>query len=435
MSNATINPFLETSISYQAGSIASLVRKRDFDEAQWTRYTVPYLSRFMLAENAEKIAKENLTRWLEIDKERYYKAAGDDDDDPTEKIVNLTFSLAYGGLLLLNHTVLQLRRGWRYGVCGANGCGKSTLLKAINRHQIENFPESVSTFYVEHDIDGEDADLTCLQFLIADKFVKAKNLTPDQISERMREFGFDDARQACKVQSLSGGWKMRLALARAMLCEADLLLLDEPTNHLDRASIEWLQDYLKAQTKVTILTVSHDSGFLDSICTDIIHYQNKQLVTTVAIFPSLSRNTPLLEATTLFGRRRTQWGWKINTDQNSDGETVPDSGKIEKHPNLPVTSPGDTKTVMTVNQAMKASRVLSRRGEKTNGGTDRREEWREAQAGNDHWTPEAQESFQYEVKWKNLDHRHNTWLPREKLMEAGFGKLVQEHDDLEAPGR
>lgn len=509
MSNATINPFLETSISYQAGSIASLVRKRDFDEAQWSRYTVPYLSRFMPAENAEKIAKENLTRWLDIDKERYYKAAGDDDDDPTEKIVNLTFSLAYGGLLLLNHTVLQLRRGWRYGVCGANGCGKSTLLKAINRHQIENFPESVSTFYVEHDIDGEDADLTCLQFLIADKFVKAKNLTPDQISERMREFGFDDARQACKVQSLSGGWKMRLALARAMLCEADLLLLDEPTNHLDRASIEWLQDYLKAQTKVTILTVSHDSGFLDSICTDIIHYQNKQLVyyrgnlskfvekypaarsyyTLSAslvkfVFPPpgalmgvRSQTRAILKATNVtftypgapkpslmnascavtlssrVGVVGPNGAGKSTLIKLLTGETVPDSGKIEKHPNLRVAYVAQhafhnigahlEKTAVQYiawryqdghdrEQAMKASRVLSeeekRQMEVPIEGKNGEKRKLEMIIGRQ----KLKKSFQYEVKWKNLDHRHNTWLPREKLMEAGFGKLVQEHDDLEA---
>lgn len=70
----------------------------------------------------------------------------------------------------------------------------------------------------------------------------------------------------------------RLALARAMICRADLLLLDEPTNHLDRRSVEWLQDYLLAQKDVTVMVVSHDSGFLDAICTDIIHYETKQLV-------------------------------------------------------------------------------------------------------------------------------------------------------------
>lgn len=99
------------------------------------------------------------------------------------------------------------------------------MQKAINRHQIENFPEHVSTFYVEHDIDGDDSEISCLDFLINDRFVKAKNYTREEVSTRMREFGFDDARQATHVTSLSGGWKMRLALARAMLCDAGASLL------------------------------------------------------------------------------------------------------------------------------------------------------------------------------------------------------------------
>ncbi|CAH7690725.1 P-loop containing nucleoside triphosphate hydrolase protein, partial [Phakopsora pachyrhizi] len=503
------DPFLQVSLAYQSSCISNLVSKRNFDEAQWIRYTVPYLSRFISEADAERLAKENLKQWLAIDKERYFKASGDDDDDPTEKIVELTFSLAYGGLLLLNHTVLKLRRGWRYGVCGANGCGKSTLLKAINRHQIENFPENVSTFYVEHDIDGEDSEASCLQFLVADKFVKAKNLTVDKISERMKEFGFDSARQEAKVQSLSGGWKMRLALARAMLCEADLLLLDEPTNHLDRPSIEWLQDYLKAQTRVTIMTVSHDSGFLDSICTDIIHYQNKQLVyyrgnlskfvekypaaksyyTLSAslvkfVFPPpgplmgvRSQTRAILKATNVtftypgapkpslvdascavtlssrVGVVGPNGAGKSTLIKLLTGETVPDSGKIEKHPNLRVAyvaqhafhnigSHLEKTAVQYISwryqdghdreQAMKASRILTEEEKKQmevpiEGRTGEKRKI-EMIIGRQ----KLKKSFQYEIKWKNLDHRFNTWLPREQLIEAGFGKLVQEHDDLEA---
>lgn len=66
---------------------------------------------------------------------------------------------------------------------------------------------------------------------------------------------------------------MKLALARAMLMKADVLLLDEPTNHLDVANVKWLQEYLKAHTEITSLIVSHDSGFLDEVCTDIYHYE------------------------------------------------------------------------------------------------------------------------------------------------------------------
>lgn len=70
---------------------------------------------------------------------------------------------------------------------------------------------------------------------------------------------------------------MKLALARAMLLEAGLLLLDEPTNHMDTANVKWLQNYLLT-CGITLITVSHDSGFLDTVCTGIIHYESKKLV-------------------------------------------------------------------------------------------------------------------------------------------------------------
>jgi len=82
------------------------------------------------------------------------------------------------------------------------------------------------------------------------------------------------------VGALSGGWKMKLELAKAMLLKADILLLDEPTNHLDQEKVKWLQDWLVSAGKkgVTTLVVSHDSGFLDAVVTDILHYEKKKLV-------------------------------------------------------------------------------------------------------------------------------------------------------------
>lgn len=147
------------------------------------------------------------------------------DGSDGEEVVNIPFSLAYGGLLLLNHTVLRLLRGHIYGVLGPNGAGKSTLLKAINRKQIENFPENLSTFYVEHDIDANETGDTCHTFLLNDKFVKGVGATEAKILEIMEECGFTKERRELGVGQLSGGWKMRLALARAMVCNADILLL------------------------------------------------------------------------------------------------------------------------------------------------------------------------------------------------------------------
>ena len=279
--NGGVQPdaFFQITLSYVAFGIAALMRKRDFEEATWRdTYVGPYLGSFLDEAAAHSVTREALRQSLELDRARYARDADEEDDGEGELITNLEFSLAYGGLLLLNNTILKLRRGHRYGVCGANGAGKSTLLKAINRHQIENWPEKLTTFYVEHDIDGAEDDSTCIDFLNNDSHIKAKGATPETVQKILAECGFDGVRQATPVTSLSGGWKMRLALARAIICGADLLLLDEPTNHLDVNSIAWLEGYLNAQDHVTVLVVSHDSGFLDNICTDIIHYEKKRLV-------------------------------------------------------------------------------------------------------------------------------------------------------------
>ena len=196
------------------------------------------------------------------------------------EIVNADFSLGYGARLLLSHANLRLLKGHRYGLCGRNGAGKSTLMRSIAEGKLEGFPpkEEVKTCFVEHN-QGEDADLSILEFVAKDPELASSGR--ERISEVLSEVGFTSGpggRQQQKVGSLSGGWKMKLALARAMLMGADVLLLDEPTNHLDVSNVKWLEEYLKSHTEITSLIVSHDSGFLDDVCTDIYHYEQKKLV-------------------------------------------------------------------------------------------------------------------------------------------------------------
>lgn len=200
-------------------------------------------------------------------------------EEGEEEIVNATFSLGYGGMLLLSQTNLRLLKGHRYGLCGRNGCGKSTLMRSIATGKLDGFPpqDQVRTCFVEHN-QGEDADLTILDYAVKDPELQAEG--KDRIVAVLEEVGFSsgpEGRQSEKVGSLSGGWKMKLALARAMLMRADVFLLDEPTNHLDVANVKWLQEYLKTHTDITSLIVSHDSGFLDEVCTDILHYETKKL--------------------------------------------------------------------------------------------------------------------------------------------------------------
>ncbi|KAI9806140.1 MAG: hypothetical protein M1833_004547 [Piccolia ochrophora] len=237
----------------------------------------PYFER-LIADEAQPVAEEVERYFVEQDHRLYGRPIKADSDEV--EIVNADFSLAYGGMLLLSHTNLRLVKGHRYGLCGRNGAGKSTLMRSIDEGKLEGFPSKteLKTCFVEHN-QGEDADLSILEFVSKDPELAASG--KERISQVLSEVGFTagpEGRQQQKVGSLSGGWKMKLALARAMLMGADVLLLDEPTNHLDVGNVKWLQEYLKKHTEITSLIVSHDSGFLDEVCTDIYHYEGKKLV-------------------------------------------------------------------------------------------------------------------------------------------------------------
>ena len=238
----------------------------------------PYLQPLMNPGDAEKVSEAVSQFYIDEDHRKFGQPVVEEDGET--EIVNATFSLGYGGMLLLSHTNLRLLKGHRYGLCGRNGAGKSTLMRSIANGKLEGFPpqDEVKTCFVEHN-QGEDAEITILQYIVNDP--RFKDETKERISEVLEEVGFTsgpEGRQSHKVGSLSGGWKMKLALARAMLMRADVLLLDEPTNHLDVANVAWLQEYLKSHTEITSLIVSHDSGFLDAVCTDIYHYEQKKLV-------------------------------------------------------------------------------------------------------------------------------------------------------------
>ena len=236
----------------------------------------PYLQ--SLVDNSAAVGEALHTFYVKEDNRKF--GAPVKEDDGEIEIVNADFSLGYGGMLLLSHTNLRLLKGHRYGLCGRNGAGKSTLMRSIAQGKLEGFPpfEEVRTCFVEHN-QGEDADLTILEYCLNDSALQGED--QERISAVLEEVGFTsgpNGRQQEKVGSLSGGWKMKLALARAMLMRADVFLLDEPTNHLDVANVKWLEEYLKKHTEITSLIVSHDSGFLDEVCTDIYNYENKKLV-------------------------------------------------------------------------------------------------------------------------------------------------------------
>ncbi|KAH8730629.1 P-loop containing nucleoside triphosphate hydrolase protein [Phaeosphaeriaceae sp. PMI808] len=262
--------------NYVSEMIAEDINQREIKRIP--QLIAPYLDPLMNPGDAEKVA-EAVHQFYTAEDHRKFGQPPVEEDGETE-IVNATFSLGYGGMLLLSHTNLRLLKGHRYGLCGRNGAGKSTLMRSMADGKLEGYPpqDVVKTCFVEHN-QGENADLTILEYISTDP--RFKDESQARISEVLEEVGFTsgpEGRQSNKVGSLSGGWKMKLALARAMLMRADVLLLDEPTNHLDVANVAWLQEYLKDHTDITSLIVSHDSGFLDAVCTDIYHYEQKKLV-------------------------------------------------------------------------------------------------------------------------------------------------------------
>jgi elongation factor 3 len=269
---------------YMAKLALALVISHDFDKKVWAAALSPHAATWLLVTgretedggeeadaSAEKLALAALASCEEAISPKHVE---EDEQDEGEELCNCEFSLAYGAKILLNRTHLRLMRGRRYGLCGANGCGKSTLMRAIANEQVEGFPPRsvLKTVYVEHDIDGSEADTGLVDFIASSEGVECSD--KDEIARILKNYGFTDEmvnHQA--IGSLSGGWKMKLALARAMLMNADILLLDEPTNHLDVVNVAWLENYLLGLKTVTSIIVSHDSGFLDHVCTDIIHYE------------------------------------------------------------------------------------------------------------------------------------------------------------------
>ena len=179
--------------------------------------------------------------------------------------------LAFAGRVLLKGCDLRFERGHRYGLVGQNGTGKTTLLNRLGAKDITGFPQDLRTWYIRHEVLCDDG-ITVRQFL--------KQLAPEAkktdafIEGVLTKVEFPEESKDGFVNSLSGGWKMRMSIAISMLHEPELLLLDEPTNHLDREAIDWLEAHLLSLTGVTICLVSHDYDFIDAICTDITHYDN-----------------------------------------------------------------------------------------------------------------------------------------------------------------
>jgi elongation factor 3 len=199
----------------------------------------------------------------------------EDQQDDAEVLCDTKFSLAYGTKILLNNARLTLKRGRRYAIVAPKSAGKTTLLKAISNYQVEGFPTAdvCKTVFVEDDIQGSTLEMDVVEFVLH-TLEDEKGVTKESVISRLESVGFDSVMRAKPISSLSGGWRIKTSLARAMLRNPDILLLDEPTNHLDVLNVTWVVEYLTGPscTEVTSLIVSHDTKFIDRVATNVIHF-------------------------------------------------------------------------------------------------------------------------------------------------------------------
>ncbi|CAG8457753.1 10749_t:CDS:2 [Ambispora leptoticha] len=232
------------------------------------------------------------------------------------------FDISFAGKRILTNANLSLVYGRRYGLVGRNGIGKSTLLRTLSRREISvpthikiNWFQMVgddtlaiqavlsADIWREHllkeektlnetinslekqsteGINAEDLDKEkeAASMRLKEVYQKLEDIESDKAESRaaaiLSGLGFPAEKHKLPTRTFSGGWRMRLALARALFCRPDLLLLDEPTNMLDIPAVAWLEHYLKKWPS-TLLVVSHDREFLDEVATDILHQHSERL--------------------------------------------------------------------------------------------------------------------------------------------------------------
>ncbi|KAJ5737548.1 uncharacterized protein N7483_002673 [Penicillium malachiteum] len=226
---------------------------------------------------------------------------------PSSRDVKITSaSLVFHGKVLVTDSTLELNFGRRYGLLGENGCGKSTILKSIAQREYP-IPEHIDIYLLNEG--APPSELGALEWVVreaenqlASMEKKAEEILEeegpespilDDLYDRMDKLdpstfhtrasliltglGFNKTTIHKKTKDMSGGWRMRVALAKALFVKPSLLLLDDPTAHLDLEACVWLEEYLKKWDR-TLVLVSHSMDFLNGVCTTMLDMRMKQLL-------------------------------------------------------------------------------------------------------------------------------------------------------------
>lgn len=237
----------------------------------------------------------------------------DRDESHKVDIIIPSFTISIGGRTLMDESSLKISYARRYVLVGRNGIGKTTLLNAMARKEIDGIPKHLQILHVEQEVAASgtallDEVLSCdierTNLLKENEEINHVLSEPDcknekKLSERIvaiakrlseinsneaenkaieiiRGLGFSTEDLKKPTKNFSGGWRMRISLAKALFVQPDILLLDEPTNHLDMNAVMWLEDYL-LQWPYTLIVVSHARDFINNVATDIVHLTNQKL--------------------------------------------------------------------------------------------------------------------------------------------------------------
>lgn len=254
------------------------------------------------ANKKEKDSLADKVKDLAIDNNR--TSTGVLTSEPNSRDVKIElYSLNFFSQILINESTIELNYGRRYGLISPNGSGKSTFLKSLAAREAP-IPEHIDIYLL--DSEYPPTEMTALEAVINDAETEVKRLEKlmedilsedpesqllDGIYERIDDMdpatfesraamllsglGFTPERMKQKTKDLSGGWRMRVSLAKALFVKPTMLILDEPTNHLDLGACVWLEDYLSKYDRILLL-VSHSQDFLNNVCTNIIELDHKK---------------------------------------------------------------------------------------------------------------------------------------------------------------